>query len=198
MHPFGMIARVERICTPKSVVRSPVCAAIALLGALPSLALGNVPTAAASPSGAPSSLRDQANRLGVKSCSAAFETLGNALTLGSTFALTSRAAPRQPDAHAVQGLAGLNYNTPDKKGAAAGVFFAAPLAGGCEGNFVRIAPVDRSCADAVGLLPKGSVKAQDLEGTPLYNLPERGGQVMLLPSGASCVVVSVAQLAPAG
>lgn len=89
----------------------------------------------------------------------------------------------------------MSYNTPEYKEQAAGVVVASPTAAGCEGTFVRVAPFQKSCQEVIATLPQGSALAETLSGTPYYNLANNGGQALLIPSGNSCVVVSVGSLA---
>ncbi|TPI16503.1 hypothetical protein FJW06_04645 [Mesorhizobium sp. B4-1-3] len=135
-----------------------------------------------------------AAQAGVRTCANLFTTLGQALTAGSTYAVQTQWDKTSPDAHAVQAVAGMSYNLPDYKTQAAGVVFASPLGQTCEGGFVRVAPFQRSCQEVVGTLPKGSQLADNLSNTMLFNLANNGGQALLVPTGNTCVVVSVARM----
>jgi hypothetical protein len=170
--------------------------AIALaFAALAGLA-GASPDAAAqagAPQAAATSFQNQAAQLGVKSCAALFSSLGDSLTLGTTYASNAQAQQTAPNDHATQAVVGMKYDTPNYKGQAAGVVLTAPTkAGGCEGSLVRVAPFPQSCPDVVRQLPPGSALATSLSGTPLYNLGGNQGQALLVPSSAGCVVVTVA------
>ncbi|MDX8531171.1 hypothetical protein RFM41_04975 [Mesorhizobium sp. VK25A] len=131
---------------------------------------------------------------GLRTCANLFATLGKALTAGSTYAVQTQWDKTSPDAHAVQALAGMSYNLPDYKTQAAGVVFASPVGQTCEGGFVRVAPFQRSCQEVAGTLPKGSLLADNLSNTMLFNLANNGGQALLVPTGNTCIVVSVARM----
>jgi hypothetical protein len=135
----------------------------------------------------------EANKLGASRCASLFSGLGNGLTAGSAFAVKTEVGAQPADAHAMQGVVGMTYNTPGFKGQAAGIIFAAPTGGACEGNLVRVAPYRQSCREVVGLLPAGTTAGDTLSGVPTYNLGGNQGLALLLPSGSSCVVVSVAR-----
>jgi len=148
---------------------------------------------AATPQAPASTFQAQAAQLGIKSCATLFAGLGDILTRGTTYASSVQAQQTSPNDHAAQAVVGMKYDTPNYKGQAAGVVLTAPTkAGGCEGNLVRVAPFPQSCPDVVRQLPQGSTLAANLSGTPLYNLGGNQGQALLVPSGAGCVVVTVA------
>lgn len=136
-----------------------------------------------------------ANQAGVRTCAKVFDALGQALTLGSTYTEQTQWNTSSPDTHPVQAIAGMTYDLPDYKAQAAGVVFASPIGQGCEGGFVRVAPFQRTCQEIVQTLPKGSVLADNLSNTMLFNLANDGGQALLVPTGNACVVVSVARMA---
>ncbi|WP_422650302.1 Secreted protein [Cupriavidus sp. H18C1] len=148
---------------------------------------------AATPQAPASTFQAQAAQVGIKSCATLFAGLGDILTRGTTYASSVQAQQTSPNDHAAQAVVGMKYDTPNYKGQAAGVVLTAPTkAGGCEGNLVRVAPFPQSCPDVVRQLPQGSTLAANLSGTPLYNLGGNQGQALLVPSGAGCVVVTVA------
>lgn len=129
---------------------------------------------------------------GLQSCSNVFPFLGTMLTSGSQFSVQSSWNTKTPDKHAVQALVGMNYATEGYSGAAAGVVFAAPTGSLCEGSMVRVAPFAVSCEQMPAVLPKGSKLANNLAQVSVYELPDNGGNAMLLPTGSGCVVISVA------
>lgn len=139
--------------------------------------------------------RTHISQAGIRTCANLFPVLGQALTFGSTYSVNTQWNKTSPDAHSVQAVAGMSYNTPEYKEQAAGVVVASPTAAGCEGTFVRVAPFQKSCQEVIATLPQGSALAETLSGTPYYNLANNGGQALLIPSGNSCVVVSVGSLA---
>lgn len=141
--------------------------------------------------------RQQADKLGVKQCANLFSTIGQVVTMGSTYAVQVQADGKAPNDHAVQGVAGIAYNTPELNGQAAGIVMAAPVGKKCEGQLVRVAPFQKSCAEVIKLFPQGSTAAGTLSGVPLYNLGGNQGQAMMIASGPTCIVVTVARVADA-
>ena len=136
-----------------------------------------------------------AKQAGLQSCSNIFPALGQMLTTGTTYSVQSIWNNEAPDKHVVEALVGMNYATQGYSGPAAGLVFAAPTASVCEGTMVRVAPFAASCADVPALLPKGSKLANNLGQISVYELANGGGNAMLLPTGSSCVVISVASAA---
>lgn len=136
-----------------------------------------------------------ASQAGVRTCAKVFAALGQALTLGTTYTEQTQWNTSSPDTHPVQAIAGMTYDLPDYKAQAAGVVFASPVGQGCEGGFVRVAPFQKTCQDIVQTLPKGSVLADNLSNSMLFNLANDGGQALLVPTGNACVVISVARMA---
>jgi hypothetical protein len=165
---------------------------LALIGDI--CAFAPVAAAATAPANAPANVnlfRDQANKLGARTCANVYEALGQGLTHGAGFAVKTETNPGAPDAHIVQGVMGMTYDLPDLKGPAGGVVLAAPGAGGCEGYLVRVAPFQKPCAEVVSLLPAGSVAGQSLSGVWQYQLAGTQGQALMIPNGSTCVVVTL-------
>lgn len=135
--------------------------------------------------------REQANKVGARSCADLYEALGQGLTRGSAYSVKTEADKTAPDAHLVQGVLGMTYDQPDLKGPAGGVVLAAPGQGGCEGYMVRVAPFQKPCAEVVSLLPAGSTAGEALSGVWRYQLAGNQGQALMIPSGAACVVVTL-------
>jgi hypothetical protein len=158
-------------------------------------------TEATAQSQAPESAKDDTpfrkhiSQAGIRTCANLFPVLGQALTFGSTYAVNTQWNKTSPDAHSVQAVTGMSYDTPDYKEQAAGVVVASPTATGCEGTFVRVAPFQKPCQEVITTLPQGSTLAETLSGMPYYNLANNSGQALLISSGNSCVVVSVGSLA---
>jgi hypothetical protein len=132
---------------------------------------------------------------GLQSCSTVFPVLGELLTNGTTYSVQSIWNNEAADKHVVQALVGMNFATEGYSGPAAGVVFAAPTASACEGAMVRVAPFAAACADIPAMLPKGSKLANNLGQISIYELADGGGNAMLLPTGNTCVVISVASAA---
>ncbi len=157
----------------------------------PALAETNV----ANPAPADTPFLQHAKQAGLQSCSSVFPVLGALLTNGSQYSVQSIWNSETPDKHAVQALVGMNYATEGYSGLAAGVVVAAPTGSVCEGSMVRVAPFAASCADMPAMLPKGSKRTNNLAQISVYELPDNGGNAMLLPTGNNCVVISVASAA---
>lgn len=134
------------------------------------------------------------SQAGVHTCANLFAALGQSLTAGATYAIQTQWDKASPDAHAVQAVAGMTYDLPDYKTQAAGVVIASPVGQTCEGSLVRVAPFQKSCQQVAQTLPKGSVAADNLSNTMLFNLANNGGQALLVPTGNTCIVVSVARM----
>lgn len=133
-----------------------------------------------------------AKQAGLQSCSTVFPALGELLTSGTQYNVQSVWNNEAADKHAVQALVGMNYATQGYSGPAAGVVFAAPVASGCEGSMVRVAPFTASCPDISAKFPNGSKLVNSLGQVGVYELGNNGGNAMLLPAGNGCVVISVA------
>ncbi|TGQ11859.1 MULTISPECIES: hypothetical protein [unclassified Mesorhizobium] len=145
-------------------------------------------------SGVRTPFQTHASQAGVHTCANLFAALGQALTAGSTYAIQTQWDNTSPDTHAVQAVAGMSYDLPDYKTQAAGVVIASPVGQSCEGSLVRVAPFQKSCQEVAQTLPKGSVPADNLSNTSLFNLANNGGQALLVPTGNTCIVVSVARM----
>ena len=161
---------------------------------LPAVAETNPPSQP-DPALADTPFLQHAKQAGLQSCSNIFPALGQMLTTGTTYSVQSIWNNEAPDKHVVEALVGMNYATQGYSGPAAGLVFAAPTASVCEGTMVRVAPFAANCADVPALLPKGSKLANNLGQISVYELANGGGNAMLLPTGNSCVVISVASAA---
>lgn len=148
---------------------------------------------------APANLfQEQAGKLGARKCASLYAALGQGMTQGAAYTLKTEASKEAPDAHMVQGMVGMNYNLPDLKGPAGGIVLATPMPQGCEGYMVRVAPFQKPCAEILRALPAGSVEEQRLSGVPQYRLGGNQGQALVIPSGSSCVVVTLVGMARRG
>jgi hypothetical protein len=133
-----------------------------------------------------------AKQAGLQACSTIFPALGELLTNGTQFSIQSAWNSEAPDKHAVQAFVGMDYATEDYSGPAAGVVFAAPTGSACEGAMMRVAPFPTSCADIPAVFPQGSKLTNNLGKVAVYELGGNGGNALLLPTGKTCVVISVA------
>jgi hypothetical protein len=139
--------------------------------------------------------QDQAGKLGARKCASLYAALGQGMTQGAAYTVKTGTSKEAPDAHAVQGMVGMNYNLPELKGPAGGIVLATPMGQGCEGYMVRVAPFQKTCAEVLRLLPAGSVEEQRLSGVPQYRLGGNQGEALVIPSGATCVVVTLTGMA---
>lgn len=168
-----------------------VIAGVASAPAAAATATPPAPTASDTVSPGARVFAEQASKLGAQRCSRLYSVLGDLVSHGADYAVRTETNKQAPDAHLIQGAVGMTYNLPDMKGQAAGLVFASPVANGCEGQFVRIAPFQKPCQQVVRDLPAGSVAAANLSGVPVYQLGGGQGQALMIASGASCVVVTV-------
>ena len=137
--------------------------------------------------------QQKAGELGAGRCVSVFAGLGQMVTQGASYTVQVEADKAAPDAHPLVGLVGMTYDTPGYRGQAAGFVLAAPVGQRCEGQLIRVAPMQRTCQQVVALLPRGSAVASNLSGMPLYNLGGNQGQALLVPNGSTCVVVTIGQ-----
>ncbi|QND62858.1 hypothetical protein HB777_02285 [Mesorhizobium loti] len=132
---------------------------------------------------------------GVQACSTIYPVLGQILTTGTKYSVKSLWNDQAADKHAVQAFVGMDYASERYSGPAAGIVFASPTASGCEGAMVRVAPFASPCADIPSILPQGSKITDHLGQVEVYELGGNAGEALLLPTGKSCVVISVASAA---
>lgn len=138
---------------------------------------------------------DHVQQAGLASCGNVYPVLGMLLTAGSDYSVQSEWNSGEPNGHPVQALVGMNYASEGYSGPAAGIVFAAPVGGACEGTMVRIVPFSGDCGAVAGRLPQGSTLASNLGPVPVYDLADNGGQVLLVPGPGTCVALSVARAA---
>ncbi|WP_027056893.1 hypothetical protein [Mesorhizobium erdmanii] len=158
------------------------------------------PTAAQAGTAPPPALPDtpfleHVRQAGVQACSTVYPVLGQLLTTGAKYSVKSLWNDQAADKHAMQAFVGMDYATEKYSGPAAGVVFASPTATGCEGAMVRVAPFASPCADVLPMLPQGSKITDHLGQVEVYELGGNTGEALLLPTGGSCVVISVASAA---
>lgn len=165
-------------------------AGLAVVAEVGFLAPAEATAATAAPANA-AIFRDQAEKVGARNCANLYEALGQGLTRGTAYSVKTEADKTAPDAHLVRGVLGMTYDLPDLKGSAGGVVVAAPSQDGCEGYMVRVAPFQKPCAEVVGLLPAGSTAGPPLLGVWQYQLAGTQGQALMIPSGSTCVVVTL-------
>lgn len=129
---------------------------------------------------------------GVRTCAVTYARLGELMTSGTRFAARTETAKADPDRHSVQGIVGMTFSGKDGDyaGPAAGIVFASPAGGSCEGNMVRIVPFAESCAQVQQRLPSGGTALEPLSGIAVHAL-SGGEQVMLMPANNECVAVTI-------
>jgi hypothetical protein len=157
-------------------------------------------TAAPAEAAAPPALPDtpfleHVKQAGVQACSTVYPVLGQILTNGTKYSVKSLWNDQAADKHAIQAFVGMDYASERYSGPAAGIVFASPTATGCEGAMVRVAPFASPCADIASILPQGSKITDHLGQVEVYELGGNAGEALLLPTGKSCVVISLASAA---
>ncbi|RUU88594.1 hypothetical protein EOB59_21855 [Mesorhizobium sp. M7A.F.Ca.MR.176.00.0.0] len=138
---------------------------------------------------------EHVKQAGVQACSTVYPTLGQILTNGTKYSVKSLWNDQAADKHAIQAFVGMDYASERYSGPAAGIVFASPTATGCEGAMVRVAPFASPCADIASILPQGSKITDHLGQVEVYELGGNAGEALLLPTGKSCVVISLASAA---
>lgn len=131
-----------------------------------------------------------ARQAAASTCHDVFTTLGSVMAAESAYRAATFWNQQAANKHAISSFAGLNFNTPDFRGAGAGIVYSAPVNGNCEGISVRIVPVPGKCSDFVGSLSSDVMQREDLNGVPLTML-KSGAKVMAIQAGAdTCVAVT--------
>lgn len=134
-----------------------------------------------------------ARQAGLKTCESVFPALGEVLVSGTQYNVQSDWDSDKPDSHAIRSLVGMEIKSANYTGSAAGVIFASPNGQGCEGIMMRVVPFPLNCKSLEDKLPRGSVIISNLGRSPVYALPDNGGQLLLVPSDKACVVISLLQ-----
>ncbi|RVB69976.1 hypothetical protein EN906_14755, partial [Mesorhizobium sp. M7A.F.Ca.CA.004.06.1.1] len=138
---------------------------------------------------------EHVKQAGVQACSTVYPALGQILTNGTKYSVKSLWNDQAADKHAIQAFVGMDYASERYSGPAAGIVFASPTATGCEGAMVRVAPFASPCADIASILPQGSKITDHLGQVEVYELGGNAGEALLLPTGKSWVVISLASAA---
>lgn len=185
--PLAMHRSKARSALAKSPLAAQKPAQPALQGAAQAASAGSDPQGAPKPS----AFDENISWSGIKTCAKGYVGLGQGvLPAQSEFATLFQWSKESADAHSVQSLVGIRSSDQN----VAGVIFAAPVGGACEGQFVRVTPVASSCsAFAREMNPKSTVQA-NLGQIPVIATTE-GPQVLLVPAGeAACTVVLVGRV----
>ncbi|MPR64270.1 hypothetical protein D7027_21000 [Ochrobactrum intermedium] len=133
---------------------------------------------------------DHVKQAGVETCGAAFPAMGKLLTRNSQYMVQSKWNREEPERHIVEGLVGMQFDTPDYKGPSLGYVLAAPIDGSCSGAMLRITPFAQNCTALVERLLPDSTPTGELEGLRTYTV-SNGSQIVVMPIGENCVAVSV-------
>src|SRR5690606_29579475 len=121
---------------------------------------------------------EHAGMSGAEQCKELFAGMGLSLVGESVYSAMSNWDETSPDQHAINSIVGMRFGSTEEGFSAGGLLFAAPVARGCEGSLIRIAPSSASCDAMQAQLPAGSAHSADLEGMAVYNLLD-GGAVLL-------------------
>jgi hypothetical protein len=135
---------------------------------------------------------DSVKKASLRACAKTFVDLGKTAAANSDYMAMSQWNQTQPDSHAVQSLVGMNFKNQAGLSSGAGVVFASPIQGGCEGNMVRIVPAQQTCgvvAQSMGITNNQQIPS--LSGVPVLTA-KNGTRIMLVPAGNTCVIVTVA------
>jgi len=149
-------------------------------------------TAQAQPPGENLSVFDQqARQAGIVACAQTFSALGRGMSANFLFATQSQWSAKDANEHSIQSLValkpheGTGVQQPD-----AGIVFAVPVGGKCEGHLVRVTPVEVACTEVAARLSKAGGEVRPFGELALAAVAD-SGQVMLIPFNNSCVTVTV-------
>lgn len=132
---------------------------------------------------------DHIAQAAMPACEALYPQMGALLTDGASYAVQTRWHAIDPERQAVQSIVGLNFDTPQHSGPAAGYVYAAPSGSACSGSVLRVTPVEADCASLATALVSAPAELSQLESISVYAF-ETGEQLALLPFGTACVAVS--------
>jgi len=138
-----------------------------------------------------SAFDQQVRQAGILACARTFSALGRGLSGNFLYAAQSQWSSNSANDHSIQSLvalkaqAGAPNQQPD-----AGIVFAAPVGGSCEGQLLRVTPVTGTCDSIAARLSKSGGIAHPFGGLSLVTVPD-SAQVMLIPFSDSCVTVTV-------
>lgn len=159
---------------------------------------GGLALAQTTPGGQPAqtpTVFDQHARQGkITTCANLFGSLGRGLATGTTYSAQSHWNESAGNAHTVQSLVAMKSETKNPGQVTAGVVFAAPVGGACEGGVVKVTPTAQSCPALAADLIKGNGRSAVLGGLTVVALPN-GEQIMLVPWQNACVAVATLQAA---
>lgn len=164
--------------------------------AQPSQAAPAAPTDAAAAAATPETpFLTHARQAGLTTCGTVYPALGQILTQGSEYMVQSSWNKTSPNAFPLQALVGMNYRAGAYTGPAIGIVSASPNGARCDGDMVRIVPLNQDCQTASRNLPQGTRQVANLTNIPVLELPNGGGQVVMMAAGQLCVAVTVLRVA---
>jgi hypothetical protein len=128
---------------------------------------------------------------GAQTCAAIVNHLGN-IAADTDYGVQSVWNREEPNQHMFWQLLGMHYKGRPGLDKASSILIAAPVTPqSCEGVLVQVIPSSRSCDAIEESLSKEGGKPVDILAGVHNMLSVRGERVMLLPSGRSCVIVSM-------
>ncbi|MFC7399531.1 hypothetical protein ACFQU1_20170 [Chelatococcus sp. GCM10030263] len=128
---------------------------------------------------------------GAQTCAPIVNHLGN-IAADTDYGVQSVWNREEPNQHMFWQLLGMHYKGRPGLDKASSILIAAPVTPqSCEGVLVQVIPSSRSCGAIEESLSKEGGKPVDILGGVHNLLSVRGERVMLLPSGRSCVIVSM-------
>jgi hypothetical protein len=128
---------------------------------------------------------------GAQTCAPIVNHLGN-IAADTDYGVQSVWNREEPNQHMFWQLLGMQYKGRPGLDKASSILIAAPVTPqSCEGVLVQVIPSSRSCDAIEQSLSKEGGKPVDILGGVHNMLSVRGERVMLLPSGRSCVIVSM-------
>lgn len=123
-------------------------------------------------------------------CSGLFSMLGQSVVGEATYAAQTKWNTESAKNHSVESLVSIIENKNADPGIrAAGMVFTAPVANSCEGTFVRVTPMKKTCKSITESLAQLNAKNELLGDTSLMLMPN-GARVMLIPFDSSCIAVT--------
>ena len=146
------------------------------------------------PAQAPTVFDQHAGQGKIATCANLFGALGRGLVTGTTYTAQSHWNQSAGNAHTVQSLVAMKPATKAPGQPTAGVVFAAPVGGACEGGVVKVTPTAQSCPALAADLVKQNGRSAVVGDLTVVTLPN-GEQIMLLPWQNACVAVATLQTA---
>lgn len=123
-------------------------------------------------------------------CSRLFAMLGQSVVGNSAYAAQSKWNKQAAQNHLVESLVSITENqTSESAIHAAGIVFTAPVGNSCEGTFVRVTPIKKTCQMIAESLIQLHAKSEMLGENQLMTMPNEA-RVMLVSFDNSCIAVT--------